>query len=173
MCTVTRVLIKKNVSTNDDFSLSSSWESTAEIRVRYPKSILDLVYVVSRFKKQTRNWYITQASRVFHSLFISSRTITVAWPECSLMLCSDMYCIWTSRRVAFILTVHTVDLFRIDLIMANKENKRKIMIAMDGSEYSEGALKCKCYRFSPQYVFCFKTIVINLVRRNIRNIIQQ
>nr|XP_022329267.1 uncharacterized protein LOC111128105 [Crassostrea virginica] len=25
--------------------------------------------------------------------------------------------------------------------MANKENKRKIMIAMDGSEYSEGALK--------------------------------
>ena len=51
--------------------------------------------------------------------------------------------IWTNRRVAFILTVHTVDLFRIDLIMANKENKRKIMIAMDGSEYSEGALKCK------------------------------
>ena len=59
------------------------------------------------------------------------------------MVCSDMYYIWTSRRVAFILTVHTVDLFRIDLIMANKENKRKIMIAMDGSEYSEGALKCK------------------------------
>lgn len=27
--------------------------------------------------------------------------------------------------------------------MADSVNKRKIMIAMDGSEYSEGALKCK------------------------------
>lgn len=29
--------------------------------------------------------------------------------------------------------------------MADTVNKRKIMIAMDGSEYSEGALKCKYY----------------------------
>lgn len=29
--------------------------------------------------------------------------------------------------------------------MADSVNKRKIMIAMDGSEYSEGALKCKYF----------------------------
>lgn len=37
--------------------------------------------------------------------------------------------------------------------MADSVNKRKIMIAMDGSEYSEGALKCKYF-----YRFFFRSI---------------
>lgn len=38
--------------------------------------------------------------------------------------------------------------------MADSVNKRKIMIAMDGSEYSEGALKCKYfYRFFSEVFF--------------------
>lgn len=38
--------------------------------------------------------------------------------------------------------------------MADSVNKRKIMIAMDGSENSEGALKCKYfYRFFSEVFF--------------------
>lgn len=49
--------------------------------------------------------------------------------------------------------------------MADSVNKRKIMIAMDGSEYSEGALKCKYfYRFFSEVFFFHRVVVWMLIQ---------